>query len=205
MINDIEYEYNNFSITENNDSFILEYKTSDYELEQYSLFNMMLNFGYVEIKTGTLKIRTTDIVSFWEYAKDSVLRKYSLDDYYSILGFQKLYNEKLPSIKIKGAFYSKDFSMKIVWVKVDTQTISTPISYAQEGISLKDPKYGDVLGALFPEYLELYDMVDNANRNWCTWDNSDKQNFLEHLEKQNIKRRIVIPKELSELLNRINS
>jgi hypothetical protein len=48
-------------------------------------------------------------------------------------------------------------------------------------------------------------MVYNANRNWCTWDNSDKQNFLEHLEKQNIKRRIVIPKELSELLNRFNS
>jgi hypothetical protein len=95
MINDIEYEYNNFSITENNDSFILEYKTSDYELEQYSLFNMMLNFGDVEIKTSTLKIRTTDIVSFWEYGKDSVLRKYSLDDYYSILGFQKLYFQNI--------------------------------------------------------------------------------------------------------------
>ncbi|MCH5150978.1 MAG: hypothetical protein J1G30_09960, partial [Spirochaetales bacterium] len=90
----------------------------------------------------------------------------------------------------------------IVWAKNDAKIFSAPIAYKQEGLKLKELEFGDTIGTLYPEYLELYYKVDNANTQWKDWGNKEKYEFLEELELHSAKRKIIIPANLKELLNK---
>ena len=79
---------------------------------------------------------------------------------------------------------------------------SAPIALEQKGLKLKELQYGDVIGSLFPEYLDLYYKVDKANSNWKKWGNKEKYEFLEELEEHSKKREFIIPNNLKELLNK---
>lgn len=202
MIKDIRYEYEKFLVSENLNDLLLTPLTENYDFNKQNLFTSMLNFGYISFEPGIFSVTARDIVSFWEYAKSSVLKDYSIESYYSLLNIETPYTERLPCIKTEGSFHAKDFKLSITWIKTDSSMYSAPIALEQKGLKLKDQEYGDVLGSLFPEYFELYYKIDNANSKWRDWGNKEKYNFLEELEEQSSKRIFVIPKNLLELLNK---
>lgn len=204
MIKDIRYKFN-FEIEENNSNQKLLPKSKNYNIEQRELFSAMLNFGYIEFLQGDFCISASEIVEFWNYAKDSILKNYSIEKYYEILNFEKPYTERVPSIKTEGSFYSNEFKMKVVWVKTDSKMITTPIAYIQNGILLKNLEFDEILGSLFPEYFELYSKIDEANSLWNKWNTTQRYEFLTEIENLSKKREIMIPKNLSELLHKNTS
>lgn len=202
MIKEITYVFKNFEIQEQNNTLILKATNEEYDVEQMKVFTMMLNFGYIGFEPGDFKLTAKDIISFWEYSKTSILKNYSLEKYYSVFGLGKLYTERLPSIKTEGAFHANDFKMTVVWQKTDSNMFSAPLAYKQEGLKLKELQYGDVLGALYPEYFNFYYLIDRANSNWKNWNLKERYEFLEKLEEHSKLRKIIIPSNLMELLNK---
>lgn len=202
MIKDVRYKFDDFLLTEHNDRLILEAANQDYNCERHLLFTAMLNFGYIGFEQGTFSVTAKDIISFWNYAKDSVLKDCTLEKYYTLFNFEKLYQERIPSIKTESSFHAKDFKMTVVWIKNDSNMISAPIAYEQKGLKLKELEFGDTLGTLYPEYFDLYYNIDHANSKWKDWGNKEKYEFLEGLETHATKRKIIIPTNLKELLNK---
>src|SRR5574344_1040754 len=93
------YEYTAFSVRTEGKAFRLEiedYKKATFE--QMKLFNAMINFGYIAFNEGILKLNDKDIVNFWNYAKDSVLKTINLKEYYSILSISEPYSKQIPTI-----------------------------------------------------------------------------------------------------------
>ena len=68
-------------------------------------------------------------------------------------------------------------------------------------MKLKDNS-GYVLGSLYPEYLELYYKVDNANSNWEKWGNKERYDFLEEIDEHSKKRKVDMDTNLSQLLSK---
>lgn len=202
MIVDVRYKFGNYFIVESEQELSLTVKSNDYKPEQKILFTRMLNFGYIGFEPGVFSVTAKDIISFWNYAKDSVLKDCTLEKYYALFNFEKLYQEKIPSIKTESSFHAKDFKMTIVWIKNDSNMISAPIAYEQKGLKLKELEFGDTLGTLYPEYFDLYYKIDRANSKWKDWGNKEKYEFLEELETHSAKRKIIIPTNLKELLNK---
>lgn len=200
MIKDIRYKFD-FEIKENNSNLTLVPKIENYNIEQRKLFSAMLNFGYTEFAQGDFYISSSEIVDFWNYSKNSILKNYSIEKYYALLGFEKPYTERIPGIKTEGSFYSNEFKMKVVWVKTVSKMITTPIAYKQDGIRLKDLDFDEVLGSLSPEYFELYSKIDNANSIWGKWNTNQRYEFLTEIENLSKKSEISIPQNLSELLS----
>ena len=97
---------------------------------------------------------------------------------------------------------SNDFAISVRWMNVDSNMYSEPIAYEQKGLKLKELEYGDTLGSLFPEYFELYYLVDKANTNWSNWGNKEKYEFLEELDNHTKKRSFEISDNLMQLLNK---
>ena len=202
MIKTLRYPFKDFEITEKDNILILKPVNENYSAEQIKLFTMMLNFGYIEFEPGVFSLTSKDVVSFWEYSKESILKNYSLEQYYSVFGLEKIYTKRLPSLKTEGAFHANDFKMTVVWVKTDSTMYSAPIAYEQKGLKLKELQYGDVLGTLYPEYFNLYYMIDEANSDWKDWTQKERYDFLEKLEDYSNLRKIIIPANLMELLNK---
>lgn len=202
MIKDVRYKFDDFLVTERNDRLTLETAKPNYNHERLQLFTVMLNFGYVGFEPGAFSVTAKDIVGFWNYAKDSVLKDCPLENYYALFNFEKPYKERIPSIKTESSFHAKDFKMTVVWIKNDSNLVSAPIAYEQRGLKLKELEYGDTLGTLYPEYFDLYYKIDRANSEWGEWGNKEKYAFLEELELHAKKREFVIPTNLSELLNK---
>lgn len=202
MIKDVRYKFEDFLLIEHNDGLALEIVNQNYNHERHHLFTIMLNFGYVGFESGVFSITAKDIYNFWNYAKDSVLKDSTLEEYYALFNFEKLYRERIPSIKTESSFHAKDFRMTVVWIKNDSNMVSSPIAYEQKGLKLKELEYGDTLGTLYPEYFDLYYKIDRANSEWKDWGNKEKYAFLEELELHSKKREFVIPINLSELLNK---
>lgn len=202
MIRKVNYNFDKFFISEKHNDLFLETASVDYDLNQRKLFSIMLNLGYIGFEPGVFTISAKEIVNFWEHAKNSVLNSYSLEEYYGILGFEMPYQDRIPSIKTDGSFHAKDFKMTVVWEKVDSNMKSTSIAYKQNGLRLLELDFNDTIGTLYPEYFELYYMIDKANSNWKDWSLKQKYDFLEELELHSQKRRIIIPKNLAELLNK---
>ncbi len=202
MITPVRYPFKNFNIEEKNNSLILKPVVEDYDIEQQKLFTLMLNFGYIGFEPGIFGVNSKEIISFWDYSKNTILKNYSLEQYYSILGLGNIYTERIPGIKTDGAFHANDFRMTVVWIKTDSNMVSSPIAYEQKGLKLKELEFGDILGVLYPEYFNLYYMIDNANSNWKEWTQKDRYDFLEKLEAHSKLREIIIPANLKELLNK---
>lgn len=202
MITDIRYKFDDFNVIEKDNDLTLEPVSKDYNFEQQMLFSAMLNFGYIGFEPGVFSVTAKDIVSFWNYANSTVLSNYSIEKYYSLLKIDTPYQERIPEIKTEGSFHAKDFSLTVTWIKTDSNMYSAPIALEQKGLKLKELQYGDVIGSLFPEYLDLYYKVDKANSNWKKWGNKEKYEFLEELEEHSKKRELIIPNNLKELLNK---
>ena len=202
MITDIRYKFDDFNVIETDNDLTLEPVSKDYNFEQQMLFSAMLNFGYIGFEPGVFSVTAKDIVSFWNYANSTVLSNYSIEKYYSLLKIDTPYQERIPEIKTEGSFHAKDFSLTVTWIKTDSNMYSAPIALEQKGLKLKELQYGDVIGSLFPEYLDLYYKVDKANSNWKKWGNKEKYEFLEELEEHSKKREFIIPNNLKELLNK---
>ena len=202
MIIDIRYKFDDFNVIEKDNDLTLEPVSKDYNFEQQMLFSAMLNFGYIGFEPGVFSVTAKDIVSFWNYANSTVLSNYSIEKYYSLLKIDTPYQERIPEIKTEGSFHAKDFSLTVTWIKTDSNMYSAPIALEQKGLKLKELQYGDVIGSLFPEYLDLYYKVDKANSNWKKWGNKEKYEFLEELEEHSKKREFIIPTNLKELLNK---
>lgn len=202
MITDIRYKFDDFNVIEKDNDLTLEPVSKDYNFEQQMLFSAMLNFGYIGFEPGVFSVTAKDIVSFWNYANSTVLSNYSIEKYYSLLKIDTPYQERIPEIKTEGSFHAKDFSLTVTWIKTDSNMYSAPIALEQKGLKLKELQYGDVIGSLFPEYLDLYYKVDKANSNWKKWGNKEKYEFLEELEEHSKKREFIIPTNLKELLNK---
>lgn len=202
MIKDVRYKFDDFLLTEHNNRLILETTNQDYNHESHQLFTAMLNFGYIGFEPGTFSITAKDIINFWNYAKASVLKDFTLEKYYALFNFEKPYKEKIPSIKTESSFHAKDFKMTVVWIKNDSNMISTPIAYEQKGLKLKELEFGDTIGTLYPEYFDLYYKIDRANTKWQDWGNKERYEFLEELERHTKKREFIIPTNLYELLNK---
>lgn len=202
MIVPVRYPFKNFNIEEKDNSLILKPVVEDYDIEQQKLFTLMLNFGYIGFEPGVFGINSKEIISFWEYSKSTILKNYSLEQYYSVLGLGNIYTERIPSIKTEGSFHSNDFRMTVVWIKIDSNMFSSPIAYEQKGLKLRELEFGDTLGVLYPEYFNLYYMIDNANSRWKEWSQKDRYDFLEKLEVHSKLRKIIIPTNLMELLNK---
>lgn len=202
MIKDVRYKFEDFVVIEKDNELILNTNSTDYIFEQKKLFSCMLNFGYIGFEPGIFSITAKDIVGFWNYAKDSVLKDYSFEKYYSLVNLEKPYTERIPSLKTYGSFHSNDFRMTVVWIKTDSNMFSAPIAYEQKGLKLKELEFNDTIGSLYPEYFDLYYMIDKANTNWKDWNVKQRYDFLEELETQSKKREIIIPDNLAELLNK---
>lgn len=202
MIKDIRYKFDDFSIAENDNEFSLITNSNEYNYEQKVLFTMMLNFGYIGFEPGIFSVTAKDIVNFWQYTNQNVLKDYTLEHYYELLNLNQLYTDRIPYLKGEGAFHSNDFAISVRWMNVDSNMYSEPIAYEQKGLKLKELEYGDTLGSLFPEYFELYYLVDKANTNWSNWGNKEKYEFLEELDNHTKKRSFEISDNLMQLLNK---
>ena len=202
MITDVPYKFSDYLVAENGHELSLSAKSGSCNPEQKILFTAMLNFGYIGFEPGVFSVTARDIVGFWNYAKSAILQDYTIDRYYALLNLGKPYRERIPSLKTYGAFHANDFEMKVVWVKNDAKIFSAPIAYDRKGLELKELDFGDTIGILYPEYLELYYKVYNANTQWRGWGNKEKYEFLEDLETHSAKREIIIPQNLKELLNK---
>lgn len=202
MIKDIRYKFENFIIEEKDNDLSLTQISQVDNYEQKMLFTAMLNFGYISFEPGVFSVTAKDIVNFWTYANTTVLKDISIEKYYSLLNLKTPYTERIPSIKTEGSFHANDFRMTVVWLKTDSNMYSAPIAYEQKGLKLKELEFGDDLGTLYPEYLELYYKIDKANTKWKEWGNKEKYEFLEEIEKHTLKRKFEIPINLMELLNK---
>jgi len=201
MIKDIRYKFEEYEVSLNGEKFDLK-EVGSCDRNQKILLNAMLNFGETEFEDGMLALTARNIVNFWNYASDTILKDYSVNKYYQLLNLPEPYSEKVPTIKTSGAFHSNDFKMTVCWIAKDTGIVSSPIAYEQRGLKLRDLEYQDTIGSIYPEYFELYYMIDRANEHWKEWKNSEKYNFLEELEKHSEKREFILPKNLAELLNK---
>lgn len=202
MITDIRYKFSEFNIIEKDNDLTLEPTTKNYNYDQQMLFTAMVNFGYIGFEPGIFSVTAKDIVNFWNYAKSTVLINYSIENYYSILKIEAPYKERIPLLKTEGAFHAKDFCLSVTWIKTDSNMYSAPIAYEQKGLKLKELEFGDVIGSLYPEYLELYYKIDKANSNWKKWGNKEKYDFLGELEEHSQKREFIIPTNLNEIVNK---
>lgn len=202
MITDIRYKFDGFNIIEKDNDLFLEPTIKNCNYDQQMLFTVMLNLGYIGFEPGVFCITAKDIVNFWNYANATVLNDYSIESYYSILKIDAPYKERIPLLKTEGSFHAKDFCLSVTWIKTDSNMYSAPIAYEQKGLKLKELDFGDVIGSLYPEYLELYYKIDKANSNWTKWSNKEKYDFLEELDEHTKKREFIIPMNLKELINK---
>ncbi len=202
MIKDIRYKFEDFKITENENELSLIASSENYDFSRRCLFSSMLNFGYISFEPGVFSVTAKDIVGFWEYANTTVLKDYTIESYYSLLNIDPPYTERVPCITTEGSFHSNDFNLSVAWIKINSNMYSAPIALEQKGLKLKDQEYGDVIGSLYPEFFELYYIIDKANTKWKEWGNKEKYDFLEELEQHSKKRNFEIPKNLKELLNK---
>lgn len=199
----IRYKFEDYEVHEDETGFSLVTKNDEKaNHEQKILFTQMLNFGYINFKAGDFSVTSKDIFDFWNYAKSNILENVKIEKYYSLLNLPEPYTERLPSIETKGAFSANDFSMSVVWKKQDSKMFSSPVSFEQSGLKLKDKKFGDTVGSLFPEYFELYSKIDDANESWKNWNLKQRYEFLDNLDSLSKKREILIPKNLQELKKR---
>lgn len=196
------YEYPNFYVRKESE-FLLLNTTENHEInfEQKKLFNSILNFGYIPFDEGVFKINDLQIVDFWKYSKSSVLSNMNIEKYYSLFNITFPYTSQIPTVKTDGAFFSDSYKMAVAWIN-DTSTgkmASAPKAYKRDGLELLNFE-DEKLGSIYPEYFELYELVDEANNSWKIWSKTEKLTFLEKLNELGKVRKIAVPDSLKQSL-----
>lgn len=175
------------------------------KFEQFMLFNAMLNFGYISFSENTFQLTDNQIVDFFYYARSSVLHDKSIEEYYSLLKLPVPYTKQIPTITEREVFVSDSYQMNVSWINdiSSGKMASAPKSYKNDGLELFNFE-GEPLGSLFPEYYELYELIDTANENWKNWTKTERYAFLDRLMELSQKRKVIIPKSLLQAYAHIN-
>ena len=173
--------------------------------EQFSLLNSMLQFGYTTFTEGQFKITDKQLIDFFNYSKASVLKDFDINKYYELLGISEIYTKQIPTITEKETFISDSYQMNVAWEN-DTDTgkmKSAPKSYKRDGLEIYNFE-DEKLGSIYPEYYELYEMIDNANHNWKAWTKTERYTFLDNLVELSNRRKFIISNELLQAHKHIN-
>lgn len=173
--------------------------------EQFSLLNSMLQFGYSPFIEGQFKITDKQLIDFFNYSKASVLKDFDINKYYELLGISEIYTKQIPTITEKETFISDSYQMNVAWEN-DTDTgkmKSAPKSYKRDGLEIYNFE-DEKLGSIYPEYYELYEMIDNANHNWKVWTKTERYTFLDNLVELSNRRKFIISNELLQAHKHIN-
>lgn len=206
-MNNKVYEYSSILIEKKD--FVIKLNISDkseISFEQKKLFNALLNFGYVPTNEGNLKLTDRQLVDFWEYSKTSVLKDFSVQNYYALLNIAQLYDSQVPTIKETETFLSDSYQMTVAWIN-DSSTgkmATNPKAYKRDGLEIFNFE-DDKLGSIYPEYFSFYEMVDEANNNWKSWNKTERYNFLEQIDNLSQKRKIILPNSLVQTLEYIRT
>ena len=181
-------------------SYILIIDThSDSKLtfEQIKLFDSMLNFGYIPFTEGSFKITDKQIIDFYNYAKTSVLKEMNINSYYSILGLSEPYIRQIPTIQETENFNTDSNQYKVLWENDTTsgKMKSAPKAYKKDGLELYNFE-GEKVGSIFPEYFQLYEMIDIANTKWKNWTKTERYSFLNELVKLSKQRNFLIDSKI---------
>ena len=189
----------------NNSQYELIFEDMSNKFEQFILFSAMLNFGYISFVEGKFQLSDKQIIDFFCYAKSSVLHDKSIEEYYSLLNLPVPYIRQIPTISEREVFVSDSYKMRVSWINdiSSGKMASAPKSYKNDGLELFNFD-GELLGSLFPEYYELYELVDTANENWKNWTKTERYAFLDTLIELSQKRKIIIPKTLLQAHEHIN-
>lgn len=173
--------------------------------EQFSLLNSMLQFGYSPFTEGQFKITDKQLIDFFNYSKASVLKDFDINKYYELLGISEIYTKQIPTITEKETFISDSYQMNVAWEN-DTDTgkmKSAPKSYKRDGLEIYNFE-DEKLGSIYPEYYELYEMIDKANHNWKAWTKTERYTFLDNLVELSNRRKFIISNELLQAHKHIN-
>lgn len=173
--------------------------------EQLSLLSTMLEFGYIPFSEGQFKITDKQIIEFYNYAKKSVLKNIDISKYYELLGLTKPYTNQIPTITEKERFISDSYQMNVAWEN-DTSTGKmkcAPKAYKRDGLEIYNFE-DEQLGSIYSEYFDLYEVIDNANRNWKDWTKTERYSFLDDLVELSKKRKFIISNELLQAHEHIN-
>ena len=168
-----------------------------YDFDQFTLFNSMMNFGYIQFSEGKLIISDKQIVEFFNYAKDNILRNIDIAQYYKLLDISSPYTRQIPTITENERFISNSHKMTVAWEN-DTTTGKmkcSPKAFKRDGLEIFNFE-GELLGSIYPEYFRLYEIIDNANSNWKIWTNTERYAFLDELVNLSSKRPFIISDEL---------
>ncbi len=191
-----------------NNSYILvpeEQKEKTSTFEQMKLFNSMLSIGYIPFFEGTFKITDNQIIDFYNYAKNSILKEININSYYSILGLSEPFTRQIPTITEKETFISDSYQMTVAWEN-DTSSgkmKSAPKAFKRDGLEIFNFE-GEKLGSIYPEYFKLYEIIDNANTNWKSWTKTERYNFLDELVNLSKERKFIMTKEMLQAHEHIN-
>lgn len=173
--------------------------------EQYTLLNSILQYGYTSFTEGQFKITDKQLIEFFNYSKSTVLKDFDINKYYNLLGISETYTKQIPSITANGTFNSKSLQMNVAWEN-DTDTgkmKSSPKSYKRDGLEIYNFE-DEKLGSIYPEYYELYEIIDNANRKWEDWTQTERYSFIDNLVELSNKRKFLIKDELLQAHEHIN-
>lgn len=173
--------------------------------EQYTLLNSILQYGYTSFTEGQFKITDKQLIEFFNYSKSTVLKDFDINKYYDLLGISETYTKQIPSITAKETFNSNSLQMNVAWEN-DTDTgkmKSSPKSYKRDGLEIYNFE-DEKLGSIYPEYYELYEIIDNANRKWKDWTQTERYSFIDNLVELSNKRKFLIKDELLQAHEHIN-
>lgn len=173
--------------------------------EQYTLLNSILQYGYTSFTEGQFKITDKQLIEFFNYSKSTVLKDFDINKYYDLLGISETYTKQIPSITAKETFNSNSLQMNVAWEN-DTDTgkmKSSPKSYKRDGLEIYNFE-NEKLGSIYPEYYELYEIIDNANRKWKDWTQTERYSFIDNLVELSNKRKFLIKDELLQAHEHIN-
>lgn len=194
------YEYPNVYVKRQNKFLILDVsENSGISFEQKKMFCAILNFGDIPFAEGVFKLTDSQIVEFWKYSKTSVFKNINIEKFYLLLNIASPYMSQIPTIKTDGAFFSDSYKMTVTWIN-DTSTgkmATAPKAYICDGLEVFNFE-NEKLGSIYPEYFELYKIVDEANISWKNWNKKEKYNFLEKLDALSKIRKIIIPDSLEQ-------
>lgn len=201
------YKYEQFSIQK--DKLLYSININSYKNtspEQVNLFTLMVNFGYTSISTEQISFTDEQIVRFWDYGKDSVLKNMNLNEYYENFGIAPMFTSKIPTLKTTGAFFSDKFELKVTWINDTSEgkIASSPQSYKRNGLELLGADE-EVKGSITPEYFHLYELVDMANTRWARMTKSEKYKLLVELSSIRDRTKFLIPSTLQSTLADLQS
>ena len=188
------YFFENYSIE--TDSFGQTLVIKDYSkvnIGQKLLFQQMLSNPILHFENGPFSLTDSQILEYWKSCKNSIGEDYTSEEYFESLELNKPYTDKFPYIKTEGAFASKTYKMKVIFCdKLTKIGPINPKAYKKDGFELLDFDE-NILGSLYPEYVELFNCVDEANQKWSFYSQAERYSFIDKVKKLSETKQIFLP------------